>query len=881
MVLRKLALSLLGAVLAAPLAAAEPSPPTLRLPDAVRPTRASVELDIDPARAQFTGRIRLELEVRRPTDVVWLNAERLEIDSAVIGAGGRRLDARVRMAEQFAAFAVDEPLPAGAATLTVAFRGTLDDLETEGLFRQKDGERWYVYSQFESTYARRAFPCFDEPGYRLPWRLSLRVPSPLLAVSNTPPVAERDHGDGTKTVEFAETPAISSYLVALGVGPFGVVEAGRWGRVPTPVRIVVPAGREPMAKYAAEVTGELLARLEEYFDVPHPFAKLDNLAIPHTVGFGAMENPGLVTYSERLIAIDPAAAPIERLQRYASVAAHENAHQWFGNLVTMAWWDDIWLNEGFADWISDKIVAEWRPDWWSPGDRAARRGKAVGADSLPSARRVRRPISSLDDIYTAFDRISYTKGASLLEMFEAWMGPATFRRGIQRYVRAHSWGNATSDDLLAALAAEGGEEIAPAFRSFLDQPGAPVVGFELVCREGAKARLELDQHRYVPLGSAVSERALWSVPVRLRYGRSAGGEAESASARAMLQGERGAIDLPYCPDWISGNEEGVGYYLAAYRGPLLGRLGEQAERLPEAEQIALLADLAFLLGAGDVAPGQVLGLLPPFAASPYRRVVEAVAKIAESIDDSLVSAARRPHYERFLAALFGARVRALGLAPVPGESDDAGLLRPALVELLAVEGDDEALQSSARGLAERWLADHGAVAPDLVETVLRVAARGGDAALYDRFVAAAEAESDRRVRGLLLAALGEFREPALVERTLAMLLSRRFDARETGQTLQALSSDRLTRARTYDWVKSSYDRLIEQLPQRFASYLPFTGAGFCDAEKRADVATFFGPRVGALPGGEQMLEETLEYIEVCAARREAHAAGVEEFLDAY
>ena len=869
-----LALPLLAALAAPAHPQTDPAPPVLRLPDGARPTGAEVELALDPARAEFDGRIRLALELDRPMRVLWLNADQLEIGEATLETGGRRLAARVLPAEQFAGFAFSEEAPAGPATLTVRYRGRLDEVETEGLFRQKVGERWFAFSQFESTFARRAFPCFDEPSFRLPWRLTLRVPRELAAYSNTPIVSETPHDDGTKSVEFARTPSVSSYLVALGVGPFARVDGGSAGRVPTPVGIVVPQGQEARAKFAAEVTGPLLAELEEYFDIPHPFAKLDNLLIPHTVGFGAMENPGLITYAEQLIAIDPERPPLERLQRYSSVAAHENAHQWFGNLVTMAWWDDIWLNEGFADWISDKIVARWRPDWWTPADRVVRRSRAVDADRLPSARKVRRPIGSLDDVYTAFDGISYAKGATLLEMFEAWMGPDRFRRGIQRYLRQHAWGNATSDDFLAALSAEGAPEVAGAFRSFLDQAGAPVVSFALACPASGPARLSFAQRRYVPLGSAASEDQTWSIPVRFRYG--AGERVEAA--RTLLTAGRDAIDLPFCPEWVSGNDEGIGYYLAEYSPDLLARLAAHARALPESEQIALLDDLDFLLESGDVQVGDVLALLPPFAGSPHRRVVESVADFAGSLDKTLVPEPLRGNYERYLAALFGARVRELGLAPKPGEPEDDALLRPQLVELLAVAGGDATLRREARVLAERWLADHGAVAPDMVPTVLGVAARDGDAALFDRYLAAAEPETDRRVRGALFRALGDFRDPALVERALALVISGRFDVRETAPILQTLSADRLTRQRVYDWVRENYDRLAAAMPQRFTAYLAYTGSGLCDAARRGEVDSYFRPRLAGLPGGAQTLEEALDILDVCAARKTALGPGVAAYL---
>jgi alanyl aminopeptidase len=864
--------------LAAPLAAEPVAPPELRLPAGARPVRMTVDLTVRPELETFDGRVSAEILLERPAARLWLNATGLEIGEARLLAGDETFAARVLPGgEDFVGFELEREAPAGAATLEIAYRGRLDPVETEGLFRQQDGGEWYAYSQFEATYARRAFPCFDEPSFRTPWRLTLHVRREHMAVSNTPVVAEREEEGGMKAVEFAETPPLPSYLIALGVGPFVAVDAGVWGRARTPVRIVVPRGREGRTGYAAEITGALLARLEDYFEIPHPFAKLDNLVIPQTVSFSAMENPGLITYAERVLLVDPANAAVGPRRAYASTAGHENAHLWFGDLVTMAWWDDIWLNEGFASWISDKVIAAWKPEWFAAAERAERRGSALGADSLSSARQVRRPIASKDDIVTAFDGIAYGKGASLLEMFEAWMGPERFRAGIRRYLRRHSWGNATSADFLAALGEEGGPEVARAFASFLDQPGAPMVSFALRCEEGGAARLELAQRRYLPLGTPAQASARWAIPIRMRIGSGARVE----PVRALLDAERQALDLPFCPQWVAGNEEGIGYYLTAYQGDLLARAAEHADRLDAGEQIALLEDAARLFAAGELPPGAVLGLLPRFAGSPHRRVVETALEIAESIDDHLVSDAARPHYRRFLAAVFGARLEALGVDPRPGETGDEALLRPDLVALLAGPGEDAALAAAVRARVERWLSDRAALAPDLVPTYLKVAARHGDAALFDRLLDAAAREQDARARRSLLEALGAFRAPTLVDRALELFASGRFDRREAGWMLWTMIGERDSRQRLFDWTRGSFDELATRLPAQVTAALAYTAVGFCDAEHRREADQFFRPRTAGLPGGEIVLDQVLGIVDICIARRAAQEGTVSGFLTAY
>ena len=855
------------------------TPPTLRLPEGAHPLRVLADLTLRPDQETFPGRVTIELELARPTSLLWLNASRLEIESAHLTAGGADHPAGiVPGGDDFVGFDFGAPVPAGRATLVVDYRGKLDPVETDGLFRQQDGGDWYVFSQFESTYARRAFPCFDEPSFRAPWKLVLHVPEGDTAVSNTPVVAEHADGDGLKTVEFAETKPLPSYLVALGVGPFEVTDGGVWGRAKTPIRIVYPRSRSGQAGYAAEVTGPLLERLEDYFGIPYAFGKLDDLAIPQTVDFGAMENPGLITYVGRLVMIDPANDAVGPRRHYASVAAHEMGHQWVGDLVTMAWWNDIWLNEGFADWISDKIVAGWKPEWFSPEDRVDLRGRALRADSVASARPVRRPIRSNDDIVTAFDGISYAKGASLLNMFEAWMGPERFRSGVQRYLRAHELGNATSDDFLAALSEEHAPEVAHAFASFLDQAGAPVVEMKVRCPEKAPARLELSQHRYVPLGSPAPRDQTWAVPIRFRFGA---GE-RSNESRTLLDAAESSFQLPYCPEWVAGNEDGIGYYVTSYDGDLLTRLAARSGTLPAGGQIALLEDSALLFASGELKPADALDLPPRFADASDRRIVAAAIDIAGSVgDEQLVDSEHRPNYQRYLHSVFGARQRSLGLDPRPGEPADDALLRTGLTRLLAGPGDDATIAQEVRARVDRWLADRSTLDADLVGDYLRIAAHHGDAALFDRLVDAAAAEKDQRVRTQILEAIGSFHDPALVERAMGVAFSGRFDLREGSRILFNLSRDRETRAQLFDWERTHYDELASKLPQRFASYMAFTTVGFCDAAHRKAIDEFFRPREAKLPGGEIVLDQVLNIVDVCIARRAAQQSAVSEYLSRY
>ena len=558
----------------APPTALVPPEPTLRLPRNFLPTGYAARLDLDPAKAGFEGAIQIAGNVAEPSLVIWLNAKQLTVHKAVAQRAGQPdvvLSATAK-GDDFLELRAAQPLEAGAWTLAIDYAGTFDALNTSGAFKQTVGDASYVYSQFEAVYARRAFPCFDEPDSKVPWQLTLDVPKALIAVSNTAMTGETPLDGGKKRVEFGQTRPLPSYLVAFGVGPFEIVDAGKTKRG-TPVRIIALAHRAADAAYAAKTSAKVIDLLEDYFATPYPYEKMDMLAIPITVGFGAMENAGLITYTETLMLMDGKASNERRL-RWISVAAHELAHQWFGDLVTMAYWDDIWLNEGFASWMGRKTVARFDPAWHEDQGELATRDTALESDSLVSARQIRQPIAGQDDIYTAFDRITYDKGASILNMFESYLGAETFQRGVRDHLAAHAYGNATSTDFAAAISTASGKDVNAAFQTFLEQAGTPELTTTLAC-EGGKATVALAQQRYLPPGSgAATATKPWILPVCVAY--DAGGK--RAEACTQLDAAAGAIALEShaCPRWVMPNVNGRGYYRNHYTAAQIGALRDEA-----------------------------------------------------------------------------------------------------------------------------------------------------------------------------------------------------------------------------------------------------------------------------------------------------------------
>jgi len=860
-------------------AAFAPQPPQLRLPATVVPVRYTAELTVVPTEETFSGAIDIALKVREATPLIWLNAKDLTIQTASLMVGGNALGARVVPdGADFVGFALEQPVPPGEATLHVVYTGKINSRSSEGIFRNQVAGEWYAFTQFEAIDARRAFPCFDEPSFKAPWQIVVHVKREHMALSNQPAVSETDEAGGMKAVRFAPTRPLPSYLIALAVGPFDAVDAGRAGSKKIPLRIITPHGMAGQAKYAAEVTGPILDTLEGYVGIAYPYDKLDSIAVP--LFGGAMENAGLITYSQTLILAKPSEDSLERQRSYASVSAHEMAHMWFGDLVTTAWWDDIWLNEAFATWLSDKTLEKWKPEWHTELSRAADTERAMSSDSLVSARRIRQPIESKGDIANAFDTITYEKGAAVISMFEHWLTADTFRAGVRRYLSEHAYGNATAADFLAAESAAAGRDIAPAFSTFLDQPGVPLVLGEVKCGEGGEpSRLTLAQKRFLPLGSPAAPFETWQIPVCLRYA-----DPGKGSLCTLLTQTNDSVALPAgqpCPSWVLLNDAETGYYRALFRGNAAGG----GKDLSPVERVGLVGDAAALLRGGQLPASHALRTAARFANDPTRQVVCTTIHIVSAIGYNMVPAELKPNYERFVNKVYGPRAHELGWTPKSDETDDAHLLRPELVPFVANDGADADLSAEAVSLATKWLEDRSGIAPGMLNAILATAAAHGDRALYERMTAALPKTADPGERRALLGGMAAFRDPAIIKLNFGFVLKGEIDFRETAGLVFGALQYPETRAIPFEALRDHYDQFVSTLPEgllgEYAGYLPMVGRAFCDRTHRDEVAAFFKDRSAKASGGERILAQTLESIDQCVAVRKAQEPSVAEFLKGY
>ncbi|HTC88148.1 MAG TPA: M1 family aminopeptidase [Bryobacteraceae bacterium] len=863
-------------------ATAAPSldPPKLRLDGSVRPTRYTADLTIVPDRDTFHGSVDISIDVRTPAEAIWLNAIGLQIQDATFRAeAGDAWPAKTMAGgDQFIGFAFDHAI-SGSGVLHVAYQGKISRNSSAGIFQLKEDRETYVYSQFEPTDARRAFPCFDEPSYKVPWQLTLHVPKNDLALSNTPVQSESNEANGMKTVRFKQSPPLPSYLIAFAVGPFDVVDAGRVG--PTPVRVIVPKGKSAEAAYAAKAIPQLLQLLENYFGMPFPYEKLDSVVMP--VSDFAMENAGLITYAESTLLSDPATETIDHKRELAGTSAHEMAHQWFGDLVTTAWWNDTWLNEAFATWMERKIPGEWQPGWHLDVTAVRARLGAMRGDDLASAREIRQPIETNDDIANAFDDITYEKGAAVIEMFEQWIGEAKFRQGVQLYLKQHAWGNATASDFEAAMSSASGKNVAPAFNSFLDQPGVPEVSVALKC--AAQPSLEVAQKRSLPIGSQAKPQT-WQIPICVAF-EADGGVHHQCGLLSDAKDEIALEGAQTCPSWILPNDGETGYYQVAYQDDLLKKvLADHGSRLSVAERVGVLGDIDSLAAQGQVSAQAALALVPEFSSDPDWHVVQSAANIAALLRGESVPGNLRDKGARFIRQQFGDKALALGWTAKPGDTDDTRLLREKLVPFVASTGEEKELIDQAQTLARGWLATRRGIDPEMLQPVLQIAAEFGNRDLFNSLRMAAIEEREHHNREVLLEALGSFRRPELARASLDLLLSKDFDMRESFYPLLFGPLSYVdTRDIPFEFVKQHLDALLKRMPREvgedYAAMLPSVGGNFCDAKHREELDSFFADRVREYNGGPRTLAQTLESIDLCIAARKSLTPELTAFLNQY
>lgn len=757
-----------------------------QLPADVRPLRYTIHATPDPANLRFTGRVDIDIEVLKPTFLITLNAADLSFINVSLGGGSPgaplALPARkfvLNTEEQTATIRFGTEILPGRYKLTIDYVGKIYS-QAAGLFAldydSASGRKRALFTQFEAPDARRFFPGWDEPQFRTPYDLSVTVPADQDVVGNMPQAGVTTNAGGTKTVTFQTTPPMSSYLLFLAVGEFDRITTSA---ADTEIGIVTKRGDGAKGRWALQSSARLLPWYNKYFGTPYPLPKLDNIAGPGSSQFfGAMENWGAVFSFESILLVDPAITTEATRQRIFEVAAHEMAHQWFGDLVTMAWWDDLWLNEGFASWMATKATTALHPEWDPELGIISGREAAIGLDSVSSTHPVVQRIDTVEQISQAFDAITYQKGEAVITMLEDYVGEDSWRRGVQDYIRTHRLGNTQTDDLWKAVERAAGKPVTAIAHDFTLQPGVPLIRVEQATCQGGRTAVTLRQAEFSRDRQDQAAKA-WRVPV---IAATVGG----AEARTLVEGGSGALSVAGCNPIVV-NSGQTGYYRTLYAPALLDRLTAGFARLKPVDQIGLLADNWGLGLAGYQSAAEALDMVDAVPANANPQVWSRVATILSSVHGFYENdPEHRAMLERYASAKLSPVLARIGWAPKAGEAPTIPVLRADLIETLGEMGD-----RGVAGEAERRLAagDPLATAGPLRSTILAVAARNVDSAGWDRLRSQARSERSPLVKAQLYRLLGSAADPALARRALDLALTDEPGATTSAGILSAVAAE--------------------------------------------------------------------------------------------
>jgi alanyl aminopeptidase len=858
--------AVLLAVLAAPAAADTPSAPPgsgHRLGTDVVPVFQAIRLTADAHKADYMGSVRIELDVRKPVSAFSLHARDIEVSSVALTGPAGAVEVRHGGDRGRLDLATASPLRPGRHVLEIDFSNEYDTQAT-GLYKVVVGSDSYLFTQFEADDARQAFPCWDEPAFKIPYELTVVVPEGDQAVSNTPPVSDTVK-DGQRTVVFGRTKPLPSYLLALATGP---LEFTPIPGMSVPGRVVTVKGASGLAGEAVRTTPPVLAALERYFGRPYPYEKLDLIAVPEFWP-GAMENAGAITFRDTVLLLDARGASAFQRRLLVEINAHEMAHMWFGDLVTMEWWDDLWLNESFASWMGDKAAAEAYPEFGT--EVAVMEGTqfAMSTDARLTTRAIRQPVSSLDNLLQSADELAYQKGQAVLSMVETWIGPEAFRRGVLDYLAAHEWRNAVAADLWNALSKAAGKDVAGVMATFLDQPGVPLVTVDAV--EGSRVRLS--QRRFANQGAS-PPATTWRIPLALKY--ETGGAIRNRVV--LLGGPSDTVTLEGPVAWVHPNANERGYYRWSVPSATRRAIAEGGERVMTVrERVGFVGNASALLDAGSLRGDEYLQLLLPFARDPDPQVVGAVVDALEKVKRAFVTAELEATFAGYVRGLLAPSLERIGMERRPDEAEAVSLLRPQLLLWLGRDGRDPAVLAHAAKVAAAYLADPAGADPSVVGVALKLRALSGDRALFDEYRRRLEAATVPADRERFLSALGYFRAPDLMEEALRFAAAGPLRPQEMFEIPQGVGTAVAEEARPYRFMKENYDAIRAKIPPMFLVFMTHFANG-CSEERARDASAFFSEPPHSVPGTDKEMAKVAEGVRDCAALRSREGGAVASYL---
>ncbi len=887
-----------GAVTAGKDKSAQSESAKYRLPGTAAPTSYDLSFEPDISKFSFVGSESIALEILQPTDKITLNALELQISDAKLAKLGsavelnkenqegkeasgassansdaQALDIKLDAPSEKVTFTAKHILPPGKYTLRCKFKGVLNT-KLRGFYRagyEDDAHKqhWLAATQMEPTDARRVFPCFDEPAYKATFRIRVTVDKNLVAISNAPVEQEKSVAADKKTVYFKPTPKMSSYLVNLTCGDLKCAGEAHVGNVA--IKVWAVSGKQHLGKYALSEAPKILEFESKYFGLPYLGEKLDLIALPE-FSFGGMENVGAITFPDTTLLIDDKTGSSFDKQSAFGVIAHEIAHQWFGDLVTMKWWDDLWLNESFATWMATKVEEALHPEWRSLTESVFTRMRAMSTDSLKSTRTIRANVSNPAQAVEMIDIITYSKGASVLRMLESYVGVDIFQSGISKYLRDHQFGNATGEDFWNAISAEAtNKPVAAIAQSFILQPGYPQVNATI--SEGGQG-LKLSQYRQLNLGQDKKDASIWMVPLCMRNVGS------SAPPYSKLLSERETklqLDGDGKPLFI--NAGGMGYYKTCYDHKHLQALQDVFAQLTADEKLVLLNDCSSLVLPGDITVEDDYNFIHKIDGETDPMILNTLVEYLYGPDRHMTAESRKSYEKLICTTLMPLKTRLGGWVQKADDTQQTKELRSTVLNLLGGRGQDKATINEARSYFARYLKDKTAVNPDLVETMMGIVVYNGGPKEYEQITRLWKTAKNPVDAEYALFNLGSFHQPDLAARTLALSLSNQVKSQYAVSLMCSLVYNKFTRDIGWAFVKAHWSEIIKKFaPEQLRSLASLGGAFYKPAEEKELIA-WYGSH--PIPAGKAEVSRMLESLHIQVIYYQRYSTRVRNWVIAH
>lgn len=832
-----------------------------RLPSSVSPTFQRIHLNVDPDKPSYSGTTEIDVVVNSPTQKVGFYQHDLSITSAALVNAQHSLSLSVMESDYDINWGTAENvIKPGNYTLKIAFEGNVNT-SSDGMYLSRFEENNYIFTQFEDMHARKAFPSFDEPIFKIPYQMTISAPAHQVVVSNTP-VLEESVSDGVKTVQFEKTKPMPTYLIAYTVGPFDSTEMTG---LSVPGRVYVPKGYIDKTKFVIKHTPEILTSLEDFFGIKYPYKKMDFVAVPNFT-HGAMENVGLITYRDSLLLLADNPSVTER-SGPLNVIAHELAHQWFGNLVTMAWWDDLWLNEAFASWAASHTMKTLYPEL-NYADRLVQEG-AFGADASPTVKPVKKVVKRQPDVMDGLG-LNYSKGESILQMIESLIGTDSFREGVRNYMKTHAWGNTVADDLWRALDGVSDFNLSAMMKAYLEQPGYPIIH---ITEDG-----KVTQSRFHFAGASVEDKT-WAIPLKLTYQQN--GEMKSE----VVFIDKTTTTLPQLAeaDWVYPNDNATGYFRWSISPAQLDNLLANIEVLNKREKKNVLYNYQALLNADEVSVDSVMKVLNALSADEDPAVIRAAVGVLQEFD-YLVNDSNRDAYATLLTNTYMPLLDSLSLTQAEDDSTDIIRLRNQLYGFLGMYAESDSLVEKSNVLAKKYIDDPASVSSGLAGTAIAIATKNSadkdNAKWFNEVVSAFKKAQLPNVKSTLIYSM-RFDDKESVFKMLDLALTNEITPANTMYMVARVARNLDDHTLVYQWLDNNADALIKKMPDYHVARMPEFVSSSCSETNLAMANTFYSKISDRYEGMARGVEIMQDESQQCLRLKTAFQSDFDKFLANY